>query len=52
MYETAPDFESYFENKSYWRSDEVLVATVSGYIEEDERRALSEGYGDLALPET
>lgn len=51
MYETAPDPESYFENKSYWKSDEVLVATVSGYIGDEERRRLPQEYEDIALPE-
>jgi len=51
MYETAPDFETYFDNKSYWKSDEVIVATVSGYIGKDERKALSGTYGDIPLPE-
>lgn len=32
MHETPPDLDSYWENKNYWYSEEVLVATVSGYI--------------------
>jgi hypothetical protein len=44
MHETPSDPDSYWENKNYWYSEEVLVATINGYIGSQERRTFSETY--------